>query len=208
MDKRDKKWWEEFWKEHKEGYGAPNKTLIGFTQKFIKGKKNLTAVDIASGDGRYAIPLAKMGYQVDAVEYAQAGVRRVLKNAQRANVKISIKQGDFTKLCKEKREYDLVLSSGLLEEIPKSTHKKVVNGFMGWTKMGGINIIKYCLWIKGRGNLTKTNFVKPLYEKAGWKILYFETPKGIQKSKAKIKFDESIEAEIMSETVVAIKPTT
>jgi cyclopropane fatty-acyl-phospholipid synthase-like methyltransferase len=206
MISRDKKWWEDFWIQHNKGYGGPNEKILGFANDFIKDKKNLTAIDIASGDGRYAIPLAKMGYIVDAIEYADSGVKRIKDNATSAGLSVNAIQGDIIELCQEKKQYDLVLSSGLLEEIDQKYHEQVVNGFINWTKPGGLNIIKYCLWIKGRGVLTKTDFVKPIYEKVGWNILSFETPSEIQKSNANIKFDAHIESEIMTETVIAIKP--
>ncbi|MEK7526727.1 MAG: class I SAM-dependent methyltransferase [Patescibacteria group bacterium] len=206
MTSRNQKWWEDFWLKHNEGYGAPNEKLLGFASDFIKGRQGLTAVDIASGDGRYAIPLAKMGYIVDAIEYAETGVQRIKDNALKAGVEINTFQADFIQQAKGKKQYDLVLSSGLLEEIDQKYHKEVVEGFMNWTKPQGLNIIKFCLWIKGRGYLTQRNLVKPLYEKAGWKIMFFDTPTEIQQSKANIKFDDKIESKIMTETVVASKP--
>ena len=61
-------WWNQFWADKSKNYGVPNKELLRYAKQFIDNQEQeLTAVDIASGNGRYAIELAKMGYKTDAI---------------------------------------------------------------------------------------------------------------------------------------------
>ncbi len=138
---RSKKWWDTFWSKNQD-YGLPNETLLEYA-KF--SKKGLTAVDIASGNGRYAIALAKIGYKVDAIELSDVGVSRIKKDAKKEKVTVKAEQADFLKVLDKKKQYDVVFCSGLLEELDKKNHEKAIAGFMKWTKPGGLNIVKYCL---------------------------------------------------------------
>ncbi|MFH0837416.1 MAG: class I SAM-dependent methyltransferase [Candidatus Aenigmatarchaeota archaeon] len=202
---RTQEWWNHFWANGNNNYGSPNQKLLQCAEEFIRDRK-LSAVDIASGNGRYAIELAKMGYGVDAIEYADSGVERIRVAAGLANVNVNVLQGDFTELCLNQNYYDLVFCSGLLEEIGKKDHEKVILGFMNWTKPGGINLIKYCLEIRGRGQLVDEGFVKSFYDRAGWKILFFEEQDELHISKAVTLFTDGVDSEIRTGTVIAIKP--
>lgn len=201
--KRDLDWWEKFWQEHPQGYGGPRKSLLNFAKKYFLTHPNSTAVDVGAGDGRYALSLARMGYKVDAIEYAQSGVNLIKKRAQALKVKINAFQGDFTKMVSNRRQYDLVFSSGLLEEIPSKHHVASIKKFINWTKPGGLNITKYCVWIKGRGNLVQKGIGRDIYKRAGWKIIYFQGPDNQEGVKKDIKFDRAIQSKVKTETIVA-----
>ncbi|GEM_PF-6782921 len=209
---RNKEWWNNFWSSRND-YGEPNKTLVEFASNFFKERNDakasnssMTAVDIASGNGRYAIELTKLGYVTDAIELSDSGVDRILAKIEKENIKLKVTRGNFIKLCKSERQYDLVLSSGLLEEVDQEHHEDLIKGFISWTKPGGLNIIKYCLEISGRGNLVKDNFVNKFYEKTGWKILFFKENPQMKKSNANMKFDGSYDARIRTGTLVALNP--
>lgn len=188
--------WEKFWLNRDNNFNIPTPFLLEFAKKYYKKNKNkyLNAIDIASGDGRYAVPLSKIGYIVDLIEISNAGVIRAKENVKKEKAKVTIEQNDFLKICLEKRQYDIVLCSGLLEEINKKYHQKAVAGFMNWTKPGGINIVKYCLEISGRGKLVDDNKISKIYRKAGWKIIFEEEEVGMHRSIANINRENDIRA--------------
>lgn len=204
---RNKQWWEKFWRDLSKNYGPPNKVLLKFAAEFINGRQNLNAVDISSGNGRYAIPLAKLGYKVDAIELTNAGAQRILDFSKKEDVNVNVKEGDFAELSKERKQYDLVFCSGLLEEIKKEYQRNIIQGLMNWTKPQGMNIVKYCLEIKKRGQLVEEDLVPVLYKKANWKILFSEKEQQMHKSRTTIRIrGRIVDSEIRTETVVAIKP--
>ena len=203
---RTKRWWDDFWQDPSRNYGPPNETLIQYSREFKNGRKSLTAVDIASGDGRYALPLSKMGYETTAIDFSSNGIKRIQDLAERERIKVEVKLGDFIKLCKDEQKFDLVVCSGLLEEVGPNYHKNVVNGFMNWTKPEGLNIIKYCLEIKGRGQFVEDDLIPTLYENSEWKIVFQEEERRLRKSKAVNTINNRhIDSFIRTGTVIAVK---
>jgi ubiquinone/menaquinone biosynthesis C-methylase UbiE len=197
-------WWENFWQQHPDGYGSPRESLLNFAQDFLLHHPHATAIDIASGDGRYALPLAKIGYQVDATEYTQSGVDLIKKRALQSGMQVHVFQNDFTKETFHKKQYDLVFCSGLLEEIDSRYHVSSIKKFMRWTKPGGLNIIKYCVWIHGRGDLVQRELGITLYKEAGWKIVYHQGADITENAKKNARFDEAIQSQVKTETIVAL----
>lgn len=202
---RDANWWEQFWKAHTQGYGSPRATLLGYAEEFLKNHPGASAVDIASGDGRYALPLAKMGFAVDAIEFAQSGVDLINQRAKEAGVTVNAMQGDFINDYADQKQYDVVFCSGLLEEINSQYHKGAIERFMSWTKPGGLNIIKYCVWIKDRGELVERGIGKKMYEEAGWTIVFYQGPEMEEEQKTNVQFDQAIQSDVKTETIVATK---
>lgn len=167
---RPAQWWGEFWARHDQDFGPPSERVIGLAEEFIATRGHATAVDVASGNGRYAIPLAKMGYAVTALEYTASGVARIRDSATSEGLQITVEQGDFLVLGARERPFDLMLSSGLLEEVPHEVHRQVLEGYVRWTAPGGRNIVKYCLEIEGRGQLVADGLVPHFYERLGWDV--------------------------------------
>ncbi|MFW6046560.1 MAG: class I SAM-dependent methyltransferase [Candidatus Woesearchaeota archaeon] len=197
MNKNIKKW-EDFWQDKNNNFGVPTPFLLKFAQEhYIRNftkKKKLTAVDVASGDGRYSIPLALMGFDVTLIEVASSGVERAKKNALKSNVDIKIEKAEFFEVCSEDRQYDVVFCSGFLEEVDKKLHKKVINTLTEWTSSDGINVVKYCLEISGRGKLVDEQTICEIYKDKNWQILFEEEESGLHKSIANIKNENYIRA--------------
>ncbi|MDP2933483.1 MAG: class I SAM-dependent methyltransferase [bacterium] len=201
-------WWEDFWKDPACDYGRPSKTLLKYSSQFYKDlitNKKPTVVDIGSGNGRYAIPLAELGYTVDAIELTASGVERILAEAKQKHLYIGAVQGDFIKLCSEQKSYDLVLSSGLIEEVEPKHHKNIIEGFKNWVGKSGYALVKYCLEIQGRGQLVQEGLVPELFNVPGWEILYVEEEKEMHPSRAQFVKENEIDSAIRTGTLVAHK---
>lgn len=179
-------WWEEFWASRTEPYGPPSTSLIAIIESEVKRllPREIYAVDIASGNGRYAIPLAKLGCDVTAVEWAESGASTIRNGAEANNITIRIEQSDYTKVCHDKRDFHIVVCSGLLEEIDSAHHPTVVEGFANWTRPGGLAIIKYCLELEGRGTLVEDESVEHMLRKHGMEILTADERRAIKTSAA------------------------
>ncbi len=206
---RPKTWWEDFWKDPICGYGEPGKTLPRFASEFyrdlLKSGHEPKAVDIGSGDGRYAATLAEIGYQTDALELTDSGVARILKLAQQKNVHVKAEQGDFTKLWSIDKDYDVVISAGLIEEIDPINHKNIVQGYKNWTRVGGYVLLKYCLEIAGRGELIEKGLVPRLFTNKNWKVIFCEEETEMHPSRAKYTTEDGVDSAVMTGTLVAQK---
>lgn len=83
------------------------------TMKYIKkyAKKGCKILEIGAGTGRYSIALAKMGYDVTAVELVENNLKVLKENSK--NVKnIKSYQGDVLDLQFEDNSFDVVLCLG------------------------------------------------------------------------------------------------
>ena len=178
-------WWQIFWLNKTQPFGDPSKKLMEVIETEITGRSGfLSAIDIASGNGRYAIPLAKLGCQVTALEWTEAGINEIRKRAAIERITVRCEQADFVRECNSDRQYEILVCSGLLEEIDPSHHIKVIRGFSRWTAKGGVSIIKYCHEIQGRGTLVPEDFVGPILEAEGMRIEFLHENRNLRRSNA------------------------
>jgi hypothetical protein len=200
---RDNKRREDFRSNQNNSYWWPNQRFLKFAEDYFQSWK--TAIDIASWNGRYALELAKIGYQTEALEYSQAWVERIIKSASDQSLEVTAYQGDFTKDFATIWSYDLVLSSWLLEEVDTVHHQNIISWYQNATKSGWLCMIKWCIEISGRGVLVNEWWIHKEFENKEWKILEFREKKEMKSSNASIKFTNEFDAAIRTGTLVAKK---
>jgi tellurite methyltransferase len=90
------------------------------------------ALDIAMGNGRNAIYLAKMGFEVEGVDISLEAVEEALERAQEEGVSIKTRVEDLEKIPYiEEETYDLVICFNYLQ---RSLMPQIKN----WVKFGGM----------------------------------------------------------------------
>lgn len=67
-----------------------------------------TALDLAAGEGKNAVFLAKRGWKVEAVDISPVGLRKARKLAKEAGVKINFLRADLDTHPIAKGKYDLI----------------------------------------------------------------------------------------------------
>ena len=85
------------------------KTTMHYIQKYLK--KGSKILEIGAGTGRYSIALAKMGYDVTAVELVENNLKVLRENAKGLE-NLKSYQGDALNLQFENNSFDLVLCFG------------------------------------------------------------------------------------------------
>jgi tellurite methyltransferase len=111
------------------------------TQRFVLGKeaspflrRNIhhlptgKALDIATGEGRNAVFLARYGCEVDAVDISRVGLAKARGLAKQAGVKIHLCLADLDRFLIPEEHYDLIadfyfLSRRLIPKIRKGLRK-------------------------------------------------------------------------------------
>lgn len=95
-------------------------------------------LDLACGTGRYAIPLARRGFQVTALDLTPAYLQEGQKKAEAENLSIRWVQGDMRDIPFQD-EFDAVIniftSFGFFEE--EGDHWKTLKGVVRALKPGG-----------------------------------------------------------------------
>jgi len=74
-------------------------------------------LDIACGNGRHILGLAKNGYECTGIDYAPGNIKIAKENAKHENLSVKLLQGDSTQLSYED-EFDAILAINVLHLLP------------------------------------------------------------------------------------------
>jgi predicted RNA methylase len=101
-----------FWDEryrHATGFNKePNQLLVDVTAKIDASSGELTALDLAMGQGRNALYLASQGWRVTGVDFSPEATRQAAEQAEAQELELEIIQEDIDKLDFGVAKYDLV----------------------------------------------------------------------------------------------------
>jgi SAM-dependent methyltransferase len=113
------------------------------TIRCLRGRAPGRALDIGAGEGSDAIRLAKLGYEVDAVEVSSVGAKKIECFAEHADVKgkVRVLASDVMDFTPD-GPYDVIICSGVLHYVENK--QSVINMMQQATRPGGINVIS--LW--------------------------------------------------------------
>jgi 2-polyprenyl-3-methyl-5-hydroxy-6-metoxy-1,4-benzoquinol methylase len=96
---------------HENGF-EPARFLVENVELLPKGR----ALDLAMGNGRNAIYLAKMGFEVEGVDISPEAVNSALQSAEKAGVIIEVQVADLEKGFHIKGEaYDVIICFNYLQ---------------------------------------------------------------------------------------------
>jgi 2-polyprenyl-3-methyl-5-hydroxy-6-metoxy-1,4-benzoquinol methylase len=124
METDQKRWDKRFGQKEFALGKEPNTFLRKHIRLLPKGK----ALDIAAGEGRNAVFLAQQGFEVDAVDISEKGLKKAQKLARKKGVKINTSLIDLDQYLIGKEQYDLIadfyfLKRRLIPRIKKGLKK-------------------------------------------------------------------------------------
>jgi SAM-dependent methyltransferase len=103
--------WEERYAASTAAAGPPAALLAAAVAAIPAGR----ALDIACGDGRNALFLARRGFRVDAVDYAYAGLSRLAVAARREGVAVQPIVADLENYVLPEARYAVVVNTRYLQ---------------------------------------------------------------------------------------------
>ncbi|MBI3398704.1 MAG: class I SAM-dependent methyltransferase [Deltaproteobacteria bacterium] len=109
----------------------PSKLLIELLPLLPGGK----ALDIACGEGRNAVFLAKNGYDVDAVDISGVAIKRGRDAAAKENIRVNFIQADLENYQLPAETYDLIVNFNYLQ---RTLIPAIKNGL----KKGGVVVFE------------------------------------------------------------------
>lgn len=117
-------------------------TTMHYIEKYLK--KGMKILEIGAGTGRYSITLAKMGYDVTAVELTPKNLEIMKKNAEGIK-NITCLQGDCLELDMLQNDtFDLVLNLGPMYHLYTQEDKgRAISETLRVCKSGGVCIFAY-----------------------------------------------------------------
>jgi len=146
----------------------PNQILEKYIAKLPKGK----ALDIGAGGGRNSIFLAENGFEVEAIDKNEAGLKKIEGLAKEYGLKIKTRKCDISKFKFGKNKYVLVIATHSLEFLRKNNIDLILNKIKTSLKPEGfiyISVVSiedpmYQLLIeKGFKQIEKNTFYLPKY---------------------------------------------
>lgn len=105
--------WESRYRERADSVAVrtPSDFLVEQLPRLPSGR----ALDLACGDGRHALYLARHGWRVDAIDFAHPGLARLLAAARREGLAVDALQADLEEFPLPRDRYDLVVNVRYLQ---------------------------------------------------------------------------------------------
>jgi tellurite methyltransferase len=109
----------------------PTSFLVDNVDKLPKGR----ALDIATGEGRNAVFLAKKGFRVDGVDISTVGLRKAKRLAAENGVKVQTINADLKKYTIKPETYSVIMNFFFLQ---RNLFPQIIGGL----KKGGVVIFE------------------------------------------------------------------
>ncbi len=123
--KSDQTRWDERFKEEEYAFG---KKANPFLKRHIVTLRKGKALDLAAGEGRNAVFLARHGFDVEAIDISELGLRKAQRLAKKMGVKVHTLLADLDTYQIQKGQYDLIsnfyfLNRNLVPKIKRGLKK-------------------------------------------------------------------------------------
>lgn len=142
------------------------RTTMRYIERYLKPGSRV--LEIGAGTGRYSHALARMGYEVDAVELVEHNIEIFRRNTQPGE-RIAVAQGNALDLGRyPDGQYDITLLLGPLYHLYCDEEKRqAIREAIRVTKPGGVIFAAYvisdgCLLDEGfhRGNISVADYIR------------------------------------------------
>ena len=120
-----------------KSFGDASQEILDLIPQLAPGAKVL---DLGCGDGRNAIPLARAGLNVTALDISEAGILKLSTLAEREGLAITTGVADMT-VFDYPEEYDLIILHGCLHFVRRNQWEKMIEEFKAHTAPSGFNVI-------------------------------------------------------------------
>jgi tellurite methyltransferase len=137
---------ERYWWRHQNPYSTnpddfPLSLLTQLTLRILADRPAGRALDLGAGEGADSIRLARLGYDVTAVDISTVGASKIEKFAADADVKVTVEVADVSSYVPVGL-FDVVVANGLLHYI--ANKELAIERMQRATTPGGINVVS--LW--------------------------------------------------------------
>lgn len=136
---QERPFWEQFYADMEVSTFSKGPT-VDVNEFYNIFPRSAQVLDVGCGEGRNSIFMAKLGNTVDAFDISENGIEKAKKIAGKMGVQVNFFCCDLEKFVFEK-EYDVILSHGVLHLPYKDVRDKFITKMQENTKIGGYNVI-------------------------------------------------------------------
>ena len=130
--------YQEWYKQPEYYWGTEPSSLCRRSIEQLPPVRPYRLLDVGCGEGKDAVFMARCGYDVTAFDIAQAGIDKVKRLADTANVYVNAFVADVNEYRPD-GEYDVVFSSGVLHYIRPQLREEIFSSYKAHTSPGGIH---------------------------------------------------------------------
>lgn len=133
--------YEHYWWKGDNRYSVSEKDHTPFYAFILSEARRIghgNALDLGAGEGADSIRLAKLGFEVDAIEMSPVGAKKIQLLANDMQLKLNVICEDIEKI-EPIKQYDIVMCNGVLHYVKNKN--VVIEKMQRCTKSGGINSI-------------------------------------------------------------------
>lgn len=112
--------YDQFYQENPHGLGEPFPEVVEFFAGYEK--KTARVLDVGCGQGRDALPIARLGHTVVGVDLSRAGIEQMLADAKQENLDVEGILADITDY-KPDGTFDVILIDRTLHMLPEESER-------------------------------------------------------------------------------------
>lgn len=133
------RWWDSFYADRAKPcpffVASPDESLARWVGEgvILSGR----AIDLGCGHGRNAVFLARQGFTVEGVDYAQTAIDWASERVATAGVDVTLTRANVFELKLEAKSYDLVYDSGCFHHIAPHRRNSYIDLVVDALKPGG-----------------------------------------------------------------------
>lgn len=131
-------WWQRETRYSTDPADHARSLITSHLLEALKHRKPGRALDVGAGEGTDAIRLARLGYEVDAVEGSSVGCEKTERFARQVGVKLNVVNSDVSAF-KPSGVYDVIVCNGLLHYIEDQAG--LIQRLQDATALNGLNAV-------------------------------------------------------------------
>lgn len=130
-------WESEYLNKERATFGNPSQEVVELARRLPQGARVL---DVGCGDGRHALYLAGLGFQVDAFDVSENAIAKLDYLKEQHGLPINTCVCDAMDF-RFAHKYDLVILHGVLQFIAREKQPTILERLKNWTNEEGYHVV-------------------------------------------------------------------